>query len=181
MFHQFDPKIRECLLTVAIEDAPATISTNREDLDKQQEAKRKKEEMIEKKSLDKAKEDLVDASYYWEMFHSEVCWKGNLSIVSKMLGRLNREYCLCLIALRFNFIFIKYVPQAFFKCTECRLSALTFKPPVLPASRASSLIPPPSRLVVFGWLLCILASASITQGLFPPNYRVTGINFAAAS
>ena len=35
MFHQFDPKIRECLLTVAIEDAPATISTNREDLDKQ--------------------------------------------------------------------------------------------------------------------------------------------------
>jgi len=73
---------------VAIEDAPATISTNREDLDKQREAKRKKEEMIEKKSLDKAKEDLIEASYYWDMFHSEVCWKGNLSIVTKMLGRL---------------------------------------------------------------------------------------------
>jgi len=37
------------------------------------------------------KEDLVEASYYWEMFHSEVCWKGNLSIVSKMLGRLKSE------------------------------------------------------------------------------------------
>jgi hypothetical protein len=48
IFHQFDPKMRECLLTVAIEDAPATISTNRDDLDKQREAKRKKEEMIEK-------------------------------------------------------------------------------------------------------------------------------------
>ena len=60
-------------------------------MDRQREAKRKKEEMIEKKSLDKAKEDLVEASYYWEMFHSEVCWKGNLSIVSKMLGRLKSE------------------------------------------------------------------------------------------
>jgi hypothetical protein len=88
MFRQFDPKMRECLLTVAIEDAPATISTNRDDLDKQREAKRKKDEMIEKKSLDKAKEDLIEASYYCDMFHSEVCWKGNLSIVTKMLGRL---------------------------------------------------------------------------------------------
>ncbi len=56
---------------MAIEDAPVTISTNRDDLDKQREAKRKKEEMIEKKSLDKAKENHVKASYYWEMFHSE--------------------------------------------------------------------------------------------------------------
>ena len=38
--------------------------------------------------MDKAKEDLIEASYYWDMFHSEVCWKGNLSIVTKMLGRL---------------------------------------------------------------------------------------------
>ena len=47
--------------------------------------------MIERKSLDKAKEDLIEASYYWEMFHSEVCWKGNPSIVSKMLRRLKSE------------------------------------------------------------------------------------------
>ncbi len=82
MFHQFDREMRECLLTVAIEDAPVTISTNRDDLDKQQEVKRKKEELIEKKSLDKAKEDLVKASYYREMFHSEVCWKGKPSVVT---------------------------------------------------------------------------------------------------
>ena len=92
MFHQFDPKMRECLLMVAIEDAPATISTNRDNLDKQWEAKRKKEEMIAKKSLDKAKEDLIEASYYWDMFHSEVCWKGKLSIVTEMLGRLKSVF-----------------------------------------------------------------------------------------
>jgi len=28
--------------------------------------------MIEKKSLDKAKEELVEASYYWELYNSDV-------------------------------------------------------------------------------------------------------------
>jgi hypothetical protein len=91
MFHQFDPKMRECLLTMAIEDSPVTVATNRDDLDRQREAKRKKEEMIEKKSLDKAKEELVEASYYWEMYNSDVCWKGQQSIVKKMLGRLKSD------------------------------------------------------------------------------------------
>ena len=70
---------------------PVTISINRDDLDKQREAKRKKEEMIKKKSLEKAKEGLVEASYYWEMYHSEVCWKGRVCIVQRMLGRLKLE------------------------------------------------------------------------------------------
>jgi hypothetical protein len=34
MFHQFKQRMGECLLTVAIEDAPVTISINRDDLDK---------------------------------------------------------------------------------------------------------------------------------------------------
>jgi hypothetical protein len=46
------------------------MSSNTDDLDRQREAKRKKEEMIARKNLDKAKEDLIEASYYWEMFHS---------------------------------------------------------------------------------------------------------------
>jgi hypothetical protein len=64
MFQQFPQRLHECLLTVAIEDAPQTISVNREEIDKQREAKRKKEEMIEKKSLEKAKETFIEASYY---------------------------------------------------------------------------------------------------------------------
>jgi hypothetical protein len=47
--------------------------------------------MIEKKSLDKAKEELVEVSYYWEMYNSDVCLKGQQSIVRKMLGRLKSE------------------------------------------------------------------------------------------
>ena len=91
MFHQFERRIRECLLTVAIEDAPQTVSVNREELDNQREAKRKKEEMIEKKSLGKAEEALVEASYYWDMYFSDVCWKGKQSIVKTMLARLRSE------------------------------------------------------------------------------------------
>ncbi len=58
MFHQFEQKMCERLLAMAIEDAPMTISINRDDLDKQPEAKRKKEEMIEKKSWKKQKRAL---------------------------------------------------------------------------------------------------------------------------
>ena len=83
--------MRECLLTVAIEDAPQTVSVNREEIDNQREAKRKKEEMIEKKSLEKAEEALIDVSYYWDMYFSDVCWKGKQSIVKTMLARLRSE------------------------------------------------------------------------------------------
>ena len=47
--------------------------------------------MIENKSLEKSKEGLVEASYYWETYHSDVCWKGKHSIVHKMLGQLKPE------------------------------------------------------------------------------------------
>ena len=91
MFHQFERRMRECLLTVAIEDAPQTVSVNREELDNQREAKRKKEEMIKKKSLEKAEEALIEASYYWDMCFSDVCWNGKQSIVKTMLARLRSE------------------------------------------------------------------------------------------
>ena len=82
-FCQFDPKMHECLLAMAIEDAPVTVATNRDNLERQWETKRKKEEMIEKKSLDKPKEELVEAPYYWEMYNSDVCWKGQQVLLGK--------------------------------------------------------------------------------------------------
>ena len=42
--------------------------------------------------MDKAKEELVEASYYWEMYNSDVCWKGQQSIVRKMLGGLKSDF-----------------------------------------------------------------------------------------
>ena len=80
MFRPFERRLRECLLTVGIEDAPQTASIHREELDKQREAKRKKKEMIEKKSLGKAEEALVEALYYWDMYFLDVCWKGKQRI-----------------------------------------------------------------------------------------------------
>jgi hypothetical protein len=78
MFHQFDPNMHECLLTVTIKDAPEMISVNRDDLDKQQEAKRKKEEMIKKKSLEKAKE------YLWRRHITGRC------TIPAYVGRVSR-------------------------------------------------------------------------------------------
>jgi hypothetical protein len=76
---------------MAIEDAPVSTRANRDALDKQQEAKRKKEEMIERKNLQKTQEGLVELSYYWEICNSDVCWKGNPNIVQKMLAWLKSD------------------------------------------------------------------------------------------
>jgi len=81
MFHQFDLKMRECLLTVAIEYVPATISTNRDDLDKQREAKRKKEEMIEKKRM-----HVIGLG--WKQFTITWSSKGSKQSVSELAGHL---------------------------------------------------------------------------------------------
>ncbi len=45
----------------------------------------------QRENLEKAKEDHVEVSYYWEMYHSEVYWKGMVCIVQKMLGWLKLE------------------------------------------------------------------------------------------
>ena len=47
--------------------------------------------MIEKKSLGKAEEALVEALYYWDMYVLDVCWKGKQSIDKTMLERLQLE------------------------------------------------------------------------------------------
>ncbi len=56
-----------------------------------QEENRKKEKTIEKKRSKKAKESLVKASYYWEIYYSDVCLKGKHSIFCKMFGGLKSE------------------------------------------------------------------------------------------
>ena len=91
MFHQFPQELRECLLMMAIEAAPDTRSHNREELEKQREAKRKKEEMLRDAGLLKAKEKLIEAAYYHRMYNSLACCKGDSKVVSKMLERITSE------------------------------------------------------------------------------------------
>jgi hypothetical protein len=47
--------------------------------------------MIETKSLEKAQERLVENFYYWDMYHSDLCWKGKQRIGQKMLAGLKSE------------------------------------------------------------------------------------------
>ena len=90
IFYRFPEQLRDSLLIVALEDAPTAVSTNSEQLDNQREAKRKKEEMMERKNMLKAQESMIEASYYWEMYKSDTCWT-NYNTVTKMLRRLKSE------------------------------------------------------------------------------------------
>ncbi len=63
------------LLTMCMEDAPATQAQDREALSKQRQAKQQKEELMLEKGLTTAQELYIDALYYHEMFHSPACWK----------------------------------------------------------------------------------------------------------
>ena len=76
---------------VAIEDAPATVSYNRMELEKQREAKRAKEEMLHQMGIEKAKESLVEAAYYHRMYNSLACWKGDKRVVTRNLKKMTSE------------------------------------------------------------------------------------------
>jgi hypothetical protein len=67
-------------------------STERSWTNKEKLVKRKKEAMIEKKSLEKAEETLIEASYYWDMYFVDVCRKGKQSIITNMLARFKSEW-----------------------------------------------------------------------------------------
>ena len=49
------------------------MSIEREELERQRDCRRVKEEMLREKGLAKAQEDLIESSYYWRMYFSEAC------------------------------------------------------------------------------------------------------------
>ena len=49
---------------MAMEEAPETRVLNTEELDKQRECKRNKEEIMKKKGMEVATEEAIDANYY---------------------------------------------------------------------------------------------------------------------
>ena len=91
LFRQFSKNIQRCVVMVAMEDAPATRSENTEELELQQEYKRKKEETMKKKGMEKATEAAIDAHYYWSMYDSEYCVKGDVRQVKRIVKKLSSE------------------------------------------------------------------------------------------
>ena len=91
LFHQFDKTLRRCILLVAMRDAPQTRTENTEELERQRECKRKKEELMRQKGLEKATENAIDAHYYHNMWASAACIKGDKRRVSRELKKLTSE------------------------------------------------------------------------------------------
>ena len=87
MFHQFSSKIQRCLMLVAIEDLPKTIRANHSSLELQRKCREKKAELLKEFNLEKAKEDLLEATYYYRMYFLEACWKGDKRVVKRNLGK----------------------------------------------------------------------------------------------
>ena len=76
LFHGFPDEIQSALMIVATEDAPATTKENKERLDVQREAKRKKTEALKQMGIEKATEEYIDGIYYFKMYKSMACWKS---------------------------------------------------------------------------------------------------------
>ena len=74
LFHQFPKELRVAVMVMAVEDAPATRKNNTLSLQKQLDCKREKEEMLKQKSLDKATEEFIDATYFHRMGNSNAYW-----------------------------------------------------------------------------------------------------------
>ena len=69
--HDFPFELRQALLMVALADAPATRKQNNEHLEAQSACKRKKEELLREKALEKATNKMVERILYHRMWHSK--------------------------------------------------------------------------------------------------------------
>ena len=91
LFHQFSEEVQRCIVMVAMEDAPQTRTENMEELELQRECKRKKEEIMKKEGMEKATEAAIDAHYYWSMYDSDYCVKGDVRNVKQSVNKLSSE------------------------------------------------------------------------------------------
>ena len=67
-------------MLVATEDAPSTIRGNHAALELQRKCREKKADVLKELNLNKTEEDLLEATYYDNMYFSYACWKGNKKI-----------------------------------------------------------------------------------------------------
>ena len=91
LFYDIDEAIQECIVSIAIEDAPRTRQQHIVELEQQATARRVNEEIMKEKSLQKSMEENIDAQYYYRMWDSPACWKDDSKIVTKELKKLKSE------------------------------------------------------------------------------------------
>ena len=90
IFHQFPVELQHALVSVAIQDAPATRSRNNEDIESQQREKVEKEEILKEKGMEKASVEMAKAIRYFRMYDTDACWKGDPKVVALMLKRIRK-------------------------------------------------------------------------------------------
>ena len=78
-------------MLVAMEDAPSTIRSNHGALELQRKCREKKADVLKELNLNKTKEDLLEATYYYKMYFSYACWKGNKKMVKQNLNKLKSK------------------------------------------------------------------------------------------
>ena len=74
-----------------IKDAPSACRHNNKKIEQLNKVRLEKEEIAKQLSIDKQKEEFIDALYYLKMYGSAACWKGDKKIVTMELGKLPSE------------------------------------------------------------------------------------------
>ncbi len=73
LFHDIDEAIQECIISIAIKDAPHTCQQHIVELEQQATAWRIKEEIMKEKALQKSMEENIDRQYYYRMWDLLAC------------------------------------------------------------------------------------------------------------
>jgi histone acetyltransferase (RNA polymerase elongator complex component) len=73
-FHSLPPELRKSLIRCARENAKKMKKWYDDALEQQRAARQRKEEIAMEHKLDKAKEDYINAIYFYEQYHSKRCW-----------------------------------------------------------------------------------------------------------
>ncbi len=74
-----------------MKDAPATRLCNNKDLALQANARHAKEEMLKANNMEKAMEQYIEGMYYYKMYGSATCLKGDVRAVDHELMKLTSD------------------------------------------------------------------------------------------
>ena len=74
-YHCLPPNIRQSLMKFALKIAPNVRRSEKRALDKQQDPKQKKQDLLQNKKMLAVQKEYANALMYIDMFHSPACWQ----------------------------------------------------------------------------------------------------------